>query len=140
MTTGRPARLVVTTAALQDLRSVGERHPPVLVETVRLLRLLEQGRVRVQSLRNFGKTGDLSDCGKIPVIVAGMPEHRIVVRDRGNGRFEVVDVVAVEERAGDLVYLLTAVRLSRLADPIRRSDAERRLSRILGMRRTPPEK
>lgn len=134
MTAGHPVRVVVTSAALEDLRSISRRHPPVLAETVRLLR----GLVAVQPLRNFGKTGDLSDCGKIRVIVDGMPEHRIVVHDLGDGGFEILDVVAVEERADDVVYLLAAVRLSRLSDPIRRSDVERRLARILMMRR-PPE-
>lgn len=138
MTAGHLVRVVVTSAALEDLRSIARRHPPVLAETVRLLRGLERGLVAVQPLRNFGKTGDLSDCGKIRVIVDGMPEHRIVVHDLGDGGFEILDVVAVEERADDVVYLLAAVRLSRLSDPIRRSDVERRLARILMMRR-PPE-
>ncbi|MEY4010276.1 MAG: hypothetical protein RLZZ93_968, partial [Actinomycetota bacterium] len=91
--------------------------------------------LQVRRLRSFGKTGDLSDCGKIPVLVDGAPEHRIVVREMGDGDFEVVEVVAVEERADDLVYLLTALRLSRLVEPVHRSDVERRVARVLAVRR-----
>jgi len=74
-------------------------------------------------------SGDLSDCGKIVVALDGEPEYRIVVRDV-SGSYEVTEVIAVEDRAGDLPYLLAGVRLGRLADPVRRSDALRRIDRI----------
>jgi len=81
---------------------------------------------RVQS---FAKTGDLTDCGKIVVLVDGAPEHRIVVRDLA-GSFQVSEVVAVENRTDDLLYLLAGLRLERQGDPIRRSDTSRRIARI----------
>lgn len=59
----------------------------------------------------------------------GEPEYRIVVRSIDE-TFEVWEVVAVEERSEDLPYLLAGVRLDRIADPIRRSDTQRRISRI----------
>lgn len=63
------------------------------------------------------------------VAVDGQPEHRIVVRSVGN-RFEASEVVAVEGRTQDLPYLLAGLRLGRLVDPVRRSDAQRKLSRV----------
>ena len=56
-------------------------------------------------LHDYAKTGGLRDCSKIVVAVEGQPEHRIVVRDLG-GHFVVSEVVAVEDRTGDLPYLL----------------------------------
>lgn len=128
-------RIVFTSAAADDIRELHSRSPAVAVRVLELLKGLGLGAIRPTRLRHFGKTGDLSDCGKIPVIVEGAPEHRIVVRDTGDGQFIVVDVVAVEERAGDLAYLLTALRLDRLSDPLRRSDVQRRVARILAARR-----
>ena len=75
-------------------------------------------------------TGDLTDCGRIVVTVEGEAEHRIMVRDVGGDGVEVSKVIAVEDRTGDLPYLLAGVRLGRLEDPVRRSDAKRRVARI----------
>jgi serine/threonine protein kinase len=77
----------------------------------------------------YAKTGDLTDCGKIVVAVDGEPEHRIVVRSL-QGRFEVSEVVVVEDRSQDLPYLLAGLRLARITDPVRRSDAQRRVHRV----------
>jgi hypothetical protein len=41
---------------------------------------------------------------------------------------------AIEDRTGDLPYLLAGLRLSRLEDPVRRSDAQRRVARIRQLR------
>ena len=120
-------------AAADDLRSVAARRPEVAKEALALLKRLDEGELTPQRLRHFGKTGDLSDCGKIPVIVDGHPEHRIVVRGV-NGSFVVVDVIAVEERTNDLAYLMAALRLGRLVDSVRRSDVQRRVARILAER------
>ena len=120
-------------AATDDLRSLADRRPAVALEVFALLKRLDDGRLVPQHLRQFGKTGDLGDCGKIRVVVDGNPEHRIVVRGT-EGAFVVVDVVAVEERADDLAYLLAALRLGRLVDPVRRSDTQRRVARILAAR------
>ena len=69
------------------------------------------------------------------MIVEGEPELRVVVRDLGKDRFEVVEVVTIAERADDIAYLVSALRLGRISDPVRRSDTERRLARILAARR-----
>lgn len=77
-------------------------------------------------LHDYAETGDLADCGQILVTVEGQPEHRIVVRDLG-GHFVVSEVVAIEDRTGDLPYLSAGLRLGRFSDPVRRSEAERRI-------------
>jgi hypothetical protein len=116
-------------AAADDMRALARRSRPVLIEVFQLLVLLDRGSISAIPLQDFAKTGDLRDCGKLVVAVEGEPEHRIVVREVG-GRFEVVEVVAVEDRTGDLPYLLAGLRLGRLDDPVRRSEAQRRVARI----------
>ena len=118
------------------MRALAARSRPLVIEVLRLLVLLDQGRLRPAPLRHFGKTGDLSDCGKIVVALQGQPEYRIVVRDV-DGSFRVCEVVAGEERARDLPYLLAGMRLNRLDDPIRRSEALRRIDRIRRLRDGP---
>jgi hypothetical protein len=115
--------------AIADMRTLATRSRPVLLEVFRLLKLLDLGHVAATPLRDFAKTGDLSDCGKIVVALPGEPEHRIVVRATGDG-IDVVDVIAVEDRAQDLPYLLAGLRLGRIGDPVRKSDAQRRVARI----------
>jgi hypothetical protein len=115
--------------AADDVRTLAERSRPVLEEVFRLLVLLDRGSISATPLQDFAKTGDLRDCGKLVVAVEGEPEHRIVVREVG-GRYEVVEVVAVEDRTGDLPHLLAGLRLWRLDDPVRRSEAQRRVARI----------
>lgn len=126
---GRYQRVQFLDEARDDLRSVARRSPAVLREVLRLLKLLDDGKLRPQALQNFGKTGDLSDCGKIVVALESEPEHRIVVRNVDGG-FRVSEVVAVEDRVQDLPYLLAGLRLERINDPIRRSDTQRRVFRI----------
>jgi len=116
--------------ALVDIRAISKRSRPVAVEVLRLLKLLDQGQIAATPLQNFGKTGDLTDCGKVVVLVEGEPEHRIVVRDVADGSVELVEVVVVEDRSRDLPYLLAGLRLDRIADPIRRADASRDVYRI----------
>ena len=101
---------------------------------LRLLSGFEAGAVRPRRLRDFSKTGDLSDCGKIPVVVAEHPEHRIVVREVEANHFEVVEVLVIEERSDDLAYLLAGLRLGRIQDPVRGSDLQRRIARIIALR------
>lgn len=115
--------------AREDLRALARRSPVVLREVFRLLKLLDAGAITPCVLRDFGKTGDLTDCGKIIVAVESEPEHRVVVRSL-QGRFEVSEVVAVEDRSQDLPYLLAGLRLGRINDPVRRSDAQRRVYRV----------
>jgi len=116
-------------AAADDVRAIAQRSRPVLVEVFRLLVVLDRGSISATPLQDLAKTGDLRDCGKLVVAVAGEPEHRIVVREV-EGRAEVVEVVAVEDRTGDLPYLLAGLRLGRLDDPVRRSEEQRRVARI----------
>jgi len=125
----RLRRVRFLAAAADDVRALAERSRPVLEEVFRLLVLLDLGSISATPLQDFAKTGDLRDCGKLVVAVEGEPEHRIVVRNVG-GRFEVIEVVAVEDRTGDLPYLLAGLRLGRLDDPVRRSEAQRRVVRI----------
>jgi hypothetical protein len=122
-----------TDDAIDDLRGIRDRALPVLTEVFRALKRLDEGSLRPVPLNDYGKTGDLSDCGKIVVETDGYPEYRIVVRAIGT-TFEISEVVTVEERANDLAYLLTGVRLGRIADPLRRSDTERRIARLRGLR------
>jgi hypothetical protein len=114
--------------AKDDMRVLARRSRPVLIEAFRLLKLLDLGQLAPTPLHDISKTGDLSDCGKIVVAVEGEPEYRIVVREVDDS--VDVDVIAVEDRMEDLPYLLAGLRLGRIADPVRRSDAQRRVSRI----------
>ncbi len=117
-------------AAVEDMRAVAARSTVVLREVARLLKDLDAGRLEPQPLHDDAKTGDLTDCGKIVVALEGEPEHRIVVRDVKGG-YEVCEVVAVENRTGDLPYLLAGLRLERIDEPVRRADAQRSVFRIL---------
>ena len=126
--------------AVEDLRRIARHSPDVVREVLRLLKQLDAGTITPVRLHDYGKTGDLTDCGKIVVIVEGRAEHRIVVRDLGKGGFEVCEVITVEERTQDLAYLLAGLRLGRINDPIRRSDISRRVDRIQkALGRTKPE-
>ena len=116
--------------AVEDLRRIAKRWPEVAVEALRLLKQLDAGKLQPRRLNDYAKTGDLSDCAKIVVAVDGSPEHRIVVRDVGRGNFEVCEVITVEARTEDLAYLLAGLRLSRIDDPVRRSDIGHRVDRI----------
>jgi hypothetical protein len=124
-----------TDDAIADLKGIEVRAPQVLIEVFRALKRLDEGAIRPVRLNDYGKTGDLRDCGKIIVETRGHSEYRIVVRFVG-AAFEVHEVVTVEERTHDLAYLLAGVRLGRITDPIRRSDAERKIARIRKLRGT----
>jgi hypothetical protein len=119
---------------MADLRRLAGRSQAVLLEVFRLLKELDAGELAPVPLHDYAKSGDLTDCGKIVVAVEGEPEHRIVVRELGEEGFEVSEVIAVEDRTGDLPYLLAGLRLGRLKDPVRRSDAQRRVARLRQLR------
>ena len=129
------SRVTFLDEAVHDLVELHSTRPLAARAVVSVLLKLEKGDVRPQRLRFFSKTGDLSDCGKLTVLVDDEPELRVVVRDVGDDGFEVVEVVAIAERADDLAYLVTALRLERITDPVRKSDTTRRLARILAARR-----
>jgi len=140
VTTSGPARFERVTfldAAIDDLRIVAARSQIVLLEVFRLLKGLDSGTLRPQPLHDFAKTGDLSDCGKIVVAVPGEPEYRIVVKAH-DAVFTVSEVIAVEDRTQDLPYLLAGLRLGRIDDAVRRSDAGRRVHRIRRILDQPP--
>jgi hypothetical protein len=122
-------RVTFLDEALEDLKLVATQSQDVLREVFRLLKLLDAGRLTPRPFHDFAKTGDLTDCGKIVVALTGQPEYRIVVRGEG-GTFAVCEVIAVEDRMQDLPYLLAGIRLGRLIDPVRRSDAGRRVHRL----------
>lgn len=126
---GRYERVQFLDAALDDLRTVAERSPAVLREVLVCLKRLDQGSLQPTPLHDFARTGDVTDCGKIVVALENEPEYRVVVRNV-EGDFHVSEVVAVEDRAGDLPYLLAGLRLERIQDPVRRSDTLRRVSRL----------
>ena len=135
MTVSGPApfeRVTFLDAAVDDLKLVAARSQAVLTEVFRLLKRLDAGTVTPQPLQDFAKTGDLSDCGKLVVALPNEPEYRIVVRGQG-GTFTVSEVIAVEDRTQDLPYLLAGLRLGRIDDAVRRSDAGRRVYRIRKM-------
>jgi len=127
-------RVTFLDEAMGDLRSLAERSQVVLVEVFRLLKALDEGVLAPVALHDYAKTGDLTDCAKIVVALDGEPEHRIVVRDLGTGNYEVSEVIAVEDRVDDLPYLIAGLRLGRLEDPVRMSDAQRRVDRIRRLR------
>lgn len=129
-------RVSFTDDAIADLHGISNRSAAVLRQIFTALKRLDAGLLRPVRLQDYGKTGDLTDCGKIVVETDGCPQHRIVVRDLGNG-FEISEVVAVEERTEDLAYLLAGVRLGRIAEPIRRSDTQRKIARIRRLRDEP---
>lgn len=122
-------RVRLTRDALGDLDLIQARSIAALREVFRQLRRLDRGEIAPVPLHDYARTGDLSDCGKIVVATDDGLEYRIVVRDVDGG-YDVVDVVVVEARQDDLAYLLAGLRLGRIADPIRRSDALRRVARI----------
>lgn len=110
-----------------------------MVEALRAIMRVDRGELVPTPLRPFGKTGDLSDCSR--VYFGAMPDedtHRIVFRVVGDA-LEVLEVVVVEERRGDLAYLLAALRLERLQDPVRRSDAQRAVARLRARRPGPSQ-
>ncbi len=114
---------------MDDLALVAARSRVVLVEVFRLLKRLDAGELKPQPLRDFAKSGDLTDCGKIVVALPNEAEYRIVVKAH-DSTFTVCEVIAVEDRTQDLPYLLAGLRLGRIGDPVRRSDAGRRVHRI----------
>jgi len=127
-------RVTFRDEALEDLRGLAVRSRVLVLEVFRQLKALDAGELQPTPLRSFAKSGDLRDCGKLVVAVAGEGELRIVVRDVAGGGFVVSEVIVIEDRADDLPYLLAGLRLGRLHDPVRRSEAQRRIDRIRRLR------
>jgi hypothetical protein len=127
-------RVTFRDEALEDLRRLAVRSRVLVLEVFRQLKALDAGELQPTPLRSFAKSGDLRDSGKLVVAVAGEGELRIVVRDVAGGGFVVSEVIMIEDRADDLPYLLAGLRLGRLHDPVRRSEAQRRIDRIRRLR------
>jgi hypothetical protein len=118
-------RVEFTEEAENDLQDLRRHDPRLVVEALRVAKGVDEGRVSGKRLRYYNKTGDLTDCFRVYFgAVPGADTHRIVFREAG-GAAEVVEVVAVAERNADVAYLLAALRLERLDDPVRRADARR---------------
>lgn len=112
----RPVRRTVTltSAALADLKRLGEDNPDLPGLALAKLKAYEVGRIDAVPLRAMAKTGDLGDCRKIYFGPGDPPSHRIVVHHIDETTIEVVEVVAVEARQDAYAYLLAANRLGRL--------------------------
>jgi hypothetical protein len=76
------------------------------------------GRLSGARLEDMSRTGDLTDCFKLYFDETGGPDpaYRVVYRELAEGAFEVVEVVAVEQREELYVYALAALRLGRLPE------------------------
>ncbi len=112
----RPRRRTVTltSAALADLKRLGEDNPDLPGLALAMLKAYEIGRVDAIPLRAMAKTGDLGDCRKIYFGPGAPPSHRIVIRHLDETTVELVEVVAVEARQDAYAYLLAANRLGRI--------------------------
>lgn len=118
-------RVRFTEAAVEDLAELKGRDGRLVLEALRVAKQVDQGTLVGKELRYFNKTGDLTDCFRVYFgATAGEDTHRIVFREV-DGEAEIVEVVSIAERDGDVAYLLAALRLDRLDDPVRRADAQR---------------
>lgn len=133
-----PSRIRLTEMARSDLHDLHGQDPRLVAEALRAVQRVDRRQLPPKPLRPFGKTGDLSDCSRVYFgATPGEDTHRVVFREVGD-HLEILEVVVVEERRGDLAYLLAALRLERLQDPVRRSDAQRAVSRLRARRPDPP--
>lgn len=121
------ARVRFTAAALDDLRRIAERDRALVVAALKLAARVDRGETQPTPLRQFSKTGNLSDCAKA---VFGLPgsedSHRMVFQHDGRD-WRVLAVIVVEERTDDIPYLLAGLRLGRITDPVARGKVQRRL-------------
>ena len=139
-------RVTFTDDAVEDLKELRRQDQRLVVEALRIAKRIDDGTICTKQLDRYTKTGDLTDCSRAYFgATADGDSHRIVLRDVGGedpaagaeaSRIEVVEVVAVAERANDVAYLLTALRLGRLdSDPVRKADAQRTIARARKGRR-----
>lgn len=123
-------RVLLTSEAEADLRSLREQDESLLTEALRTLKRVADRQLEPRRLGYQGKTGDLGDCGKLYFGASrGSDSHRIVVREVEQV-FEVIEVVAVDARERDLAYLLAALRLERIDDVVRQADTARIVRRL----------
>lgn len=103
-------------AAKDDVGRLAEDDPVLATYALLKVRDLEDGRVEGVPLADMAKSGDLHDCRKLYFGIGNPPSHRIVYRDVDDGttQIEIIEIIAIEERAEMYAYLLAAVRLGRL--------------------------
>ena len=134
-------RVTFTDEAIADLQDLADRFRRLLIEAMRIAKKVDEGTISTKQLQHFTKTGDLSDCSRVYFgAQEGESTHRMVLREvapdtdtpteQGEAAaVEVVEVAAVAERAEDVAYLLTSLRLGRLDDdPVLKADAKRKIA------------
>ena len=114
MPDGRRRKTELTSAALADLKRLGDEDPALPKMALDKLRDFEAGRIDAIPLSELAETGDLGDCLKIYFGPGKPPSHRIALRRVDESTVEVVEVAAVEARQDAYAYLLAASRLGRL--------------------------
>jgi hypothetical protein len=126
-------------AAEQDLIRLGNDHPRLPLRAIALLDLIDAGRLSGTPLADSAFYGDLSDCFKFYFGLGEAPTHRLVYRSLADGRVEVLELIAAEQREHGYVYLLASKRLGRL--PVTTQRAFDRIHQTVirrrGTKRTP---
>jgi hypothetical protein len=98
-----------------DLKRLHTDDPRLATRAYALVDLIVGREIIGDELRLLPSYGDLSDCRKVYFGATGPTiSHRLVYREVADGRFEIVEVVAVEQREDGYAYLLAASRLGRL--------------------------
>lgn len=111
-------------AAEQDIERLAEDDPRLKLRAVALLDLLADGKIAGKELENMAFYGDLSDCFKFYFgATRDTITHRIVYRKLAGvgGGIEVIEAIAVEQRAEGYVYLLASTRMARLPDTAKKA-------------------
>jgi mRNA interferase RelE/StbE len=104
-------------AAATDIERLAKDDPVIGRLAALKVHELARGDVVGEPLAEMASTGDLSDCFKLYFGIGSPPSHRIVyieIADTGPPVWEIVEIVAVEERDDLYAYLLASSRLGRL--------------------------
>ncbi len=122
MTDTTPVRVVVTEHAASDIERLKTDSERLGLRALALIQLLGDGKISGQPLKDVARYGDLRDCFKVYFGETGTAAtHRLVYQETDDGGIEVKEVVAVEQRGDDYVYLLVANRLKRLPAETKRA-------------------
>ncbi len=107
-------------AAAEDAKRLKKDDARLANQIVAILREVQNGRDG-EPLLDMPKYGDMSNCRKIYFgpDTTYRNTHRIVYEVQPNRVIEVLEVVAIEQRADAYVYLLAAERLGVLPDESR---------------------
>ncbi len=120
MSTYTPRKIDISPDARQDLLRLKSIDVALATVAASMLKRLASGSISGVPLEKMPKFGDLSDCRKVYFGYGNPPTHRIVYREIDETQIEVFEIVAVESRDDAYVYLLTALRLQRLAQETHR--------------------